>query len=190
MKKLLLALDIGNVCVQIDHANFTRQLGIGENPPAMQELLREFEFGHIADEKEFFERSAEIFNGRFSVSELKKAFDAILIAPVPGMEELAGEFAAMNVQAVFFSDISPAHLRRTKELFRAFSAVSGGVFSFECGNWKPSQEMFSAFESRYGIPDIYVDDREILIEAAKKRPWNAEIFTGAEDLREKLHALS
>jgi FMN phosphatase YigB (HAD superfamily) len=190
MKKLLLALDIGNVCVRIDHANFFRKLGIEKTPPAMQELLKEFEFGRIASEEDFFAGSAEIFNGRFTVSEIKEAFDAIIIAPVPGMEELVRSFPAMNVQAVFFSDISLAHLRRTVELFSAFSVVSGGVFSFECGNWKPSEEMFSAFESRYGVPDIYVDDREMLIEAAKKRPWNAEIFTGAKDLREKLQALS
>ena len=190
MKKILLAMDIGNVCVKIDHGLFPKQLGIGETPEAMKELLREFEFGHLDGEKEFLERAGEIFHNKFSCEKIKEAFNAIIIEPVPGMVELVNSFPERNIQAVFFSDISTLHLQRTKEVFGAFDAVAGGVFSFECGNWKPSTEMLSSFETRFGIPDLYVDDRQDLIEAAGKRPWNAHVFTGAKDLLEKLQALS
>ncbi len=190
MKKILLAMDIGNVCVKIDHGLFPEQLGIEQTPEAMKELLREFEFGHLDGEKEFLKRAEDIFHKKFTCEKIKEAFNAIIIEPVPGMVELVNSFPSRNIQAVFFSDISTLHLQRTKEIFGAFNAVSGGVFSFECGNWKPSTEMLSAFESRYGIPDLYVDDRPDLIEAARKRPWNAHVFTGSEDLLEKLQALS
>lgn len=190
MKKFLLAMDIGNVCVKIDHGLFPQQLGVEQTPETMKELLREFEFGHVATEKEFLDRAVKIFDSRFSAAKIKSAFNSIIIAPVPGMIELVNSFHKRNIQAVFFSDISITHLQKTREVFKAFKAVSGGVFSFECGNWKPSTEMLSAFESRYGIPDLYVDDRPDLIEAAKKHGWNAEVFTGAQDLQEKLPASS
>ena len=40
--------------------------------------------------------------------------------------------------------------------------------------------MFGAFEERYGKPFIYVDDRAELIEVARVRGWNAQVFQGAE----------
>lgn len=190
MKKILLALDIGNVCVKIDHANFHRKLGISHTPEAVRELFRDFELGHLSGEDDFLKRAVKILDNKFSAEQIKEAFNAIIIEPVPGMEQLAGSFQAKNIQAVFFSDISPTHLQRTKEIFSAFDAVAGGVFSFECGSWKPSDEMFETFERRYGKPDLYVDDRIELIEAAGKRQWHAGVFTGTEDLMEKLQALS
>ena len=190
MKKILLAIDIGNVCVKIDHANLHRQLGIARTPEAIKDLLREFEFGKLSDEEIFFNRAAEIFDRKFPAAKIKEAFNSIIIEPVPGMAELISTFPKRNIKAVFFSDISTTHLQRTRELFTAFDAVQGGIFSFKCGNWKPSEEMFSAFEKQYGIPDLYIDDRQDLIDAARQRPWNAQRFSGAEDLQKKLQALS
>ena len=42
--------------------------------------------------------------------------------------------------------------------------------------------MFEAFEKRFGVPALYVDDRKELIEAARKRGWNAIVFTNSEAL--------
>lgn len=186
MKNKVLALDIGNVCVSIDHKNCAVNLGLPALPPAVLELCRDFEWGNIPDEKSAFTRGAEILGNRFTPEELKTAFNSILIEAVPGMSELVSSFPELGVEAHFFSDISPTHLTRTAELFPAFATVKGGVFSFETGAWKPSERMFAAFEERFGIPDLYVDDRAELIEAAIEHGWRAEVFRGAEDLREKL----
>ena len=186
MKPLLLALDIGNVCIYVDHRNFATALGLPEIPTAAREIFRDYECGTIAGEEDFFNRLSEVFNRQYSLEQLKKAFNDILISPVPGMTDLVNDFAKIGVKAVFFSDISPTHLRRTGELFDAFNAVSGGTFSFVSGAWKPTNAMFEYFEQHYGIPDLYVDDREELISAARKRGWNAHRFISAEDLRKKL----
>ena len=190
MKEILLALDIGNVCVRINQANFSSALGIENIPEELKLLARDYEWGLVPDEKSFVGRGRELLGNRFSESELLAAFDSILIEPMPGMSCLAADFQKMGVKAVFFSDISPTHLRRTQKLAPEIcSRCAGDVFSFDAGAWKPSAAMFERFEKLYGVPDIYVDDRIDLIEAAKLRPWNAHQFAGAEDLREKLLSL-
>lgn len=191
MKEILLALDIGNVCVRINHANFASALGIEKVPEELLLLARDYEWGIIRDEKTFIRRGCQLLEERFSESELLEAFESILIDPVPGMVELSADFQKMGVKAVFFSDISPIHLKRTEKLVPELCArCAGGVFSFDAGAWKPSAAMFERFEKLYGVPDIYTDDRLELIEGAKSRPWNAYQFAGAEDLREKLLSLS
>jgi FMN phosphatase YigB (HAD superfamily) len=153
--------------------------------------LQEYEWGKIPGEAEFIRRMSDLFGGKFSDKELLSAFESILIEAVPGMQKLASEFAEMGVNAVFFSDISPTHLRRTQELVPEICRyTAGGVFSFDAGAWKPSKEMFLRFEQLYGVPDLYVDDRADLIAAAQKHSWNALQFTGVENLQEKLCSLS
>ena len=190
MKKKILALDIGNVCVKIDPQNCAEALGLTVLPEAIRGLCRDFEWGKAGEEDAVFARAVEILDNRFSAEKIKEAFNTILIEAVPGMSELVSSLPEMGVEAFFFSDISVTHLARTKELFPAFACVKGGVFSFETGAWKPAETMFETFESRYGKPDLYVDDRKELIEAAQKHGWNAAVFAGAEDLRKKLTALS
>lgn len=190
MKKLLLALDIGNVCVKINTAAFAGKLGFDDLPETLLRFYRDFETGIIRDEDEFLGKCSDFLHGNFTPGEIKTAFNAILVEPVPGMADVVSEFEKMGVQTIFFSDISPTHLKRTEELFSAFDRVSGGIFSFESGGTKPSLQMFSRFEKLYGIPDLYVDDREDLIAAAKKYGWNAEVFVSAENLRKKLRSLS
>ena len=46
----ILALDIGNVCVKIDFANFARNLNIPEIPRAIVDLQRDLECGRTTDE--------------------------------------------------------------------------------------------------------------------------------------------
>jgi FMN phosphatase YigB (HAD superfamily) len=89
-------------------------------------------------------------------------------------------------EARFFSDISLTHLARTHELFSGADYVPDGMYSFVSGAQKPAEEMFAAFEEKFGVPALYVDDRAELIEAAQRRNWNAIRFTNAEALQAAL----
>ena len=189
MKTLLLAIDIGNVCIHIDHKNFYRQLDIPETTYGIKELIRDFEWGIIRDEDVFFDRLSTLLSGKFPHKKLQDAFAAILIRPVDGMSDLVSHLPAMGINAAFFSDISPFHLRCTQKMFPAFDSISRGAFSFNCGAWKPSEKMFSHFEELFGTPDLYTDDRSDLISGAKKHGWHAEQFVSAEDLYKKLTLL-
>ena len=102
------------------------------------------------------------------------------------MDELISNLDKYGFEARFFSDISLTHLTRTHELFPAAQFVPDGMYSFVSGAQKPAEEMFAAFEEKFGVPALYVDDRIELIEAARKRNWNAIQFTTADALKEKL----
>lgn len=188
MKKLLLALDIGNVCVSINHLNCVRKLGLDAIPDELRQVALAYECGNMT-EAEFFNAMHAFFQARFTPDEIAEAFDSILIEPVPGMEELVNSFPSRNIKAVFFSDISPTHLRRTREIFPAAVHVPHGIYSFESGALKPQAPMFDRFEAIFGKPDLYVDDRAELIAGAHRRNWHACCFTGAGALQAELKKL-
>ena len=179
----ILALDIGNVCVKIDFANFARNLNIPEIPAPIVELQRDLECGRIGDET--FIYSVAMCCSCDPITAME-AFNSILIEAVPGMEDLISNLDKYGFEARFFSDISQTHLIRTFQLFSAASQVPDGMYSFVSGAQKPAEEMFAAFEEKFGIPALYVDDRAELIEAARSRNWNAIRFTNAEALQAAL----
>ena len=179
----LLALDIGNVCVKIDFRNFARALGLQEIPPALIDLQRDLECGRVSDEA--FIYAVSQYSHR-TPEYAMDAFNSILIEAVPGMTELIAELDQYGFEARFFSDISLTHLCRTFKLFDSAAFVPDGMYSFVSGAQKPAPEMFAAFEEKFGIPDLYTDDRAELIDAALKRNWNAVQFTSAENLKQAL----
>ena len=173
-----IAVDIGNVSVFIDTFAFPRALGLTDGfTPEMRELQRRVEWGEITDEQ-FFGELLKLTPG-WSEEHLRTVFDSILLTPVPGMEALLAKLSASGVQVAFFSDISPAHLKGFRQRFPSAENYPG-IYSFDVGAWKPSPKMFEAFEKRFGTPDIYVDDRLDLVEAAQKHGWNAQQFQSAE----------
>ena len=187
--KLLLALDIGNVCIRINHLNCAGYFGYDAIPEKLAEVALKYECGKCS-ENGFFAEIHSLLEGRFAPEQIREAFDSILIEPVPGMVELVNSFPELGVQAVFFSDISPTHLRRTREIFPAARHVPEGIYSFAAGALKPSKEMFDAFEKKFGRPDLYVDDRAELIAGAKEYGWHAVIFSSAEQLKVELMTLA
>ena len=180
----ILALDIGNVCVKIDFNNFARNLIIPEIPAPIVELQRDLECGRTTDEAFIY---AVCQCCKTDPITAMKAFNSILIEAGPGMEELISSLDKYGFEARFFSDISLTHLTRTHELFTGADYVPDGMYSFVSGAQKPAEEMFAAFEEKFGTPALYVDDRAELIAAAKKRGWNAIQFTTAEDLAAALN---
>ncbi len=182
-----IAVDIGNVSVFIDTLAFPRALGLTDGfTPEMRELQRRVEWGEISDEMFFHDLKA--FTPGWSEEHIRAVFDSILLQPVPGMESLLAKLSASGVQVAFFSDISPAHLKGFRQRFPS-AANYPGIYSFDVGAWKPSPKMFEAFEQRFGKPDIYVDDRLDLVEAAQKHGWNAQLFQNAEWLEGVIQGL-
>ena len=182
-----IALDIGNVCIRIDHAGCYSKVGFDSVPPQEVMLLaRDYECGKLSED-EFWTRFQQYAPDKSkSRKDLEKDFDSILVRPTEGMEELISTLPLFGIQPVFFSDISARHLALVRKMFRASAMVPNGIYSFEVGAMKPEDAMFEAFEQRFGVPALYVDDREVLIDAARKRGWNAIVFSGAETLAKAL----
>ena len=174
-----LALDIGNVCVAIHAEKFAVETGC-ELPQQVRDLLYgDFEHGIISPE-EFYRRAAALLPEKVTAELFWKAFDAMIGEPVPGMVDFVRSLPAKGWRAVFFSDTSVRHLDVVRCKFPACDAVAGGVYSYVTGVSKPHEKMFAAFEKEWGVPDLYLDDRQVLIDAAMARGWNAMLFPGAE----------
>lgn len=185
MEKKILALDIGQVCISIHPERCFARLGFRSAAEVPLELLRlsvdEFECGRLSD-AEFLAAARKLTGTTLSDAELA----AIIGGPLPGMNELVFSLPARGIQPVFFSDTSALHLAEVRRKFPAAAVVPEGIYSFEVGARKPARAMFEAFESRFGRPVLYVDDRPELIEGAAKFGWNALRFTGAEALERAL----
>jgi hypothetical protein len=178
-----IALDIGNVCIQIDHNGCYSKAGFTGTPPQeVMFLAREYECGRLTEDEFWTAFQQYAPDKTKSRQELEKNFDSILVQPVEGMEDLISMPPLFNIQPVLFSDISARHLKLVRRMFRASAMVPNGIYSFEVGAMKPEEAMFEAFEKRFGVPALYVDDRKELIEAARQRGWNAIVFTNAEAL--------
>ena len=185
-----IALDIGNVCIKVDHQTLCKKLNLPSLPPDLIAAAAKFESGRapftaILDALRGLPECADV-----TMEQLEEVFAAILLHPVPGMSELVSSLPERGIQPVFFSDISDRHLRQTREMFPAAAVVPYGIYSFQIGFLKPSPAMFLAFERRFGAPLLYTDDRAELIDAAQKFGWRAHRFVSADDLREKLDELA
>lgn len=185
MEKKTIALDIGNVCVGVHPERCFRMLGIQrleEIPREVQFLVSErFERGEIS-ESEFLTTFRRMTGSALSDEELRRAFCAIIGDPLPGMVELVSELAGRGWRPIFFSDTSITHRKEVFRKFPAASAVPDGIYSYLVHAKKPELPMFEAFESRFGVPAFYFDDRAELVEAARKFGWNAYRFVSAEEV--------
>ena len=178
MKYPLVALDIGNTCVPQCYDRLLRTLGLTSlNAPALGvepwgEPFHQFLLGNLTEEEYL-----EDFHRRFPQwpkELIYTAHVAYLGKPIPGMPELIQQMHSEGTHFVFFTDINTLH-------WKAFRAISGDAFacvrdrvgSDEVHAMKPSEEMFAAFEQRFGVPDLYLDDRLDLINVANEHGWHA-----------------
>lgn len=180
MKKLL-ALDIGEVCIKLNHESCLQRMNWAEMrdiPPRLLQAANELECGRMKEDEFYALISSEL--NIPDVNEIREWFYSILGDEMPGiartLKRIENEW-----RFVFLSDISGAHLRLVADKLSFFDRADGGIYSFEVGARKPAREMFAAFEHHFGRPDMYVDDREININAARELGWQAWQFTSAGD---------
>ena len=185
----LVALDIGNTLIRQFLPGMHRALGLpddgggvdlGIEPfrPSFEKLL----LGRISEE-DYLTEFNERFQGRWTKEEILQAHYEYLLPSIAGMPELIRGMINTGSHFVFFTDINTIHFRR----FRALTAgeyddITDVVGSNDVHAMKPSVEMFRNFEERFGKPDLYLDDRQLLIDAAIARGWYAVQAGDAERL--------
>lgn len=188
----LVALDIGNTLIRQFRPGLRHALGLTDKDDislGVEPFQRPFEkilLGEVTEEEylqEFYDR----FNGRWSREEILKAHEAYLLPSIDGMPELIGNMVATGTHFVFFSDINPIHFRRFRALtVGEYDFITDAIRSDEVHALKPSEEMFHAFEERFGKPDLYLDDRVDLVNVANARGWYAVQTGNTETLYRKL----
>ncbi len=188
MDSKVIALDLGQVCVQVRGELCFAKLGYSPTDVIPQELFGwcdELESGMIS-EAEFFERFRRFTGSNLDRDTLQDAFCSIIAGAVPGMEELVAQMPHWGLRPIFLSNISAIHLKCVRKVFSGASNNPDGIYSFAVGARKPDPRIYQAFEKRFGRPTLYVDDRLELIVAAQELGWEAELFQGATELEKSL----
>lgn len=184
---MLIALDIGNVCIQLQVEESNRAFGYsGELPIAFTSLTEQYETGKIVT-AEFLKKLSAVTG--LSEADAKHAWDLKLGSEMPGMAEAIREFTAKGVEFVFLSDIAELHLTAFRRNVSFVNLCKGGIFSFEAGVCKPDHRIFHVFEKTYGKPAVFFDDLEKNIRSASEFGWNAVQFTGADMFRKTVNQL-
>jgi FMN phosphatase YigB (HAD superfamily) len=173
-----IALDIGNVCITIYPERCLQKLDLSPSsfPASFYErylnLVRLFETGRISY-RLWLDSFKELTGGIFSESVLREAYLSILGDCLPATDCFVRKAVERGYRIIFFSDTSPFHLNEISCRLPFANLVSGGVFSFDTGTLKPDNAMFERYNSIYGAPALYLDDKRENIEAGRKAGWNS-----------------
>ena len=189
----LVALDIGNTLIRQNRAGLYHVLGLPEEGSGVDlgvepfgPSFHRFLTGRLTQE-EYLEEFYQRFQGRWSREQILQAHREYLLPAIPGMPELVNAMARTGSHFVFFSDINPIHFQRFRELTPGqFDFITDAIRSDCVHALKPSPEMFQAFEQRFGIPDLYLDDRLDLVRAAQEHGWHSHQAGNTEALKRRL----
>lgn len=184
----LIALDIGDVCVSIHLDRLTKKMGLITSLIMSHKIFdreKMLERGEISSQ-EWLDDMMTFTKGKYSMEELRAAWDSIIGDPIPGMEDAMRRAVAKGYRFVFFSNTSALHMETFLSGTRLAQLVSGAVFSFDAGSMKPDRVIYETFEQKYGIPGFYFDDNKDNIAAGKARGWNAIRFHSPDQLDQVL----
>ncbi|MGN0866532.1 MAG: HAD family hydrolase [Oligosphaeraceae bacterium] len=189
----LVALDIGNTLIRQNPPGLYRALGLPESGKTLDLGVEPFGpsflrfLTGLSTQEEYLEEFYQRFQGRWTKEEILQAHREYLLPAIPGMPELVEAMAKTGTRFVFFSDINPIHFQRFRDLTPGqFDFIVDAVRSDQVHALKPAPEMFRAFEERFGVPDLYLDDRKDLVEAATRWGWHAVQAGNPAALREIL----
>ncbi|OVE82482.1 hypothetical protein BVY04_00810 [bacterium M21] len=179
----VLALDIGNVCLNVEMDQFVANLGFDSadafvhdpRGAALYQVGCAFERGEM-DTHEFLTRLSNELPNPVTIEEAHKIASSIIGPQLTGIAEVVALAKANNIQVVFLSDIGPLHYELVHETLDFLDDVDGAVLSYKVGQQKPHDDMYIAMEEEFcgGRPPLlFADDKLCNIEAAQNRGWNA-----------------
>jgi HAD superfamily hydrolase (TIGR01509 family) len=176
MKPKVILLDVGGVIVEIDARKPFHLMGI-DDPKLQADLWvkvadadfhQQFERGEIT-EQTFFSRIANEIPKKFAWTELRDAWNSMVLGPLPNVEKIFDEFGS-RAQIVALSNTNLSHYKyifKTYPIFKRFDRI---LLSFELGHRKPEPECFRAAVKELAMkPEqcIFIDDNIANIDAAK-----------------------
>ena len=188
MKKII-ALDIGNVCFKIEKETWINHLGPRSNDLVLiDKILKvktDFELG-IIDQPCFLSELKTLTNIKISDNELISIYCSILGKEIDGINGLIHDFIKLGYRIMFFSDTSELHLYEVYRRLSFSNLITGGVYSFKVGAFKPDMKMFQEFEKCYGKPEFYIDDLEKNCSAAENHGWKSHCFISCKSCRKNI----
>ena len=186
MKKKYIALDLGNCCIKVDSNECLKRLGIKSIEDIPKDFLNsceKLECGLIK-QNDWLCEFRKATGGIFSDEKLIESWNSIIRDEIEGMAEVVKQITSLGYRIIILSDTSELHLNYSMSKLSFSKLLSGGIYSFEVGERKPSEKMYRKFEEKFGIPLIYADDKIENIQAASALGWNSHHFKDATNFLE------
>ena len=179
IRKELIALDIGNVCVCLNYDKCLETLGYDSSmiPLSFIHTINAYECGKITT-AEWLQEFRKITENKFSNIELIKAYNIILGEEIASTRELVEKTVLGGGRVIFFSNISEVHANHIFSSLSFSHLISGTIFSFQAKVQKPHINIYKSFEKKYGKPTLYLDDKVENLQAARTyNSWKVQHIT-------------
>jgi HAD superfamily hydrolase (TIGR01509 family) len=108
---------------------------------------------------------------------------------IPGIKKLILDLKQKGIIVTILSDNVPERVNYLQEKYHFMELFDDAVYSYDVNLTKTSPDIFKlALKKIHAKPQeaIFVDDREINLEVAKKLNINTVLFKGVEDLKKEL----
>jgi glucose-1-phosphatase len=181
----VLALDLGNVLVKVDHFRFCRRLAglAGLTPEEVyarvfeSELEPGYDTGRLTSE-EFHRRVMDHFGVALPFSQFSSWWSDIF-DPMEGMAELVSHLAA-RYPLHLMSNTNALHFAYIRKNYAFLDHFQSFVLSFEVGSRKPEPGIYQALIQQTGRPPsrcLFVDDKLPFVTAAQEQGLVSWQFT-------------
>ena len=190
--------DVGNVLYGWDPDSFlVRQVADDEARLRFVEDVDLYSWHESLDGGRPYDEAAAELNEKFPhyahlIAAWSDRFGETITGPVPGTHEIVEELDAKGVPLFaitnFSADFWPPFHAGEKAFFGRFRDI---VVSGEVKLLKPDPAIYWLALDRFRLAPaeaLFVDDRQINVEAALAIGMKGHLFTGAEDLRLRLEA--
>lgn len=180
-----LALDLGNVLVQVDHNRFCHRLSdlAGKSPGEVYTRVFEsnlepgYDTGRLTSE-EFHRRVTEHFRVTLPYPQFVRWWNDIF-DPMEGMAEMVGRLAA-RYPLYLVSNTNALHFAYIRERYPVLDHFRRFILSFEVGSRKPEAGIYQALIRETGVPPsqcLFVDDKPLFVAGAQSQGLTAWQFT-------------
>lgn len=188
----IIALDIGGVCLTLQFDKCFEALNLRDGTTEKAAFLDNcivLGNGEISEDL-WLEKSFLILDGRIPRKRIREAWEMVMGPEIPGTAEFVRALAMHGYEFAFLSDTSSIHMKKFRAACSFWELSSGAVLSYEVGRHKPDAAMYEAFEERFGVPLLYLDDLQENVDAASARGWNSRLFRESLEIMNLLNIRS
>jgi HAD superfamily hydrolase (TIGR01509 family) len=195
MRCSIVLFDLGNVLVHIQTDSFWTELGVtaGEREqyePAIHTSVMAAEHGTLNGDQ-FIDQLYAGFGGRFSRTEMKRAFGSIIRQPIAGMEEIVRRVAG-RCHTALVSNTNVLHYDDSVRIVPALSLLHEHFVSFRIGAMKPDPRFYEYIirhlPASSGAP-LFIDDLAENVDGAIRAGMLGHRFVSPGELEVHLHQL-
>ena len=193
---LAVVLDLGNVLIDWDPAAAIAA-GVGEDEARRFLAAEDFDFmawnhgpdsGGTWEEAEAEVRRTHPHWVEHALS-YRAHFAASLLGAVPGTADIVRDLHEAGIPVLGLTNWSAELYPHAPARFEILGLFDHVVVSGEIGAAKPDPAAYRVVIERSGVPPealVFVDDKQVNVDAAAALGMDAICFTGADELREQL----